>query len=512
MQTQNEINKMDIFRKTKKGNLHSYCIYLASMYFESFEDYINVENSCPRFYGNRNQFHYNPIPISEETKDFFENIQTQYVYSPNEQLIKKDSISKYSFQYPITYSNWVKYKKDKVFETPFGIIYTAEDRSIYGKRIPPQVTILDDNLFEKLPNILISLPKGLKEIRNRVFANCNTMTFISIPDNVTYIGHECFEKCQSLKTINPPSKWITYSNKFFSNKPFLSSFTLPPNYPINYPVETHDIEIPNFVTTISDYCFANSHKLTSLHIPTSVVKIGKYAFAGCTDLEEIVFPSTITSDILGVGCFYKSSKLDHINNKMIAENDKLQLNLLEKEQQTLENWINMKIDKVIFDSSFDNWSTQSSIFDSTIHLKRSLLFLIEEANENIKFGGYIQSVISKINSNLVNTPTFWIPDGNCFVFRCNNADGEMKQYDLRGEGGRYAFKLYSNTSSKLFKIGKKDIDIRKEKFSSYCYQTEKSSFDYGMKYNCLVENVAFTPKRIVVIQMKIEDNEEDNSN
>ena len=29
---------------------------------------------------------------------------------------------------------------------------------------------------------------------------------------------------------------------------------------------------------------------------------------------------------------------------------------------------------------------------------------------------------------------------------------------------------------------------------------------------CNIENVAFTPKRIVVIQMKIEDNEEENSN
>ena len=490
---------MDIFRKTKKGQLHSYCIYLTSRYFETYFDFINLEFGCPRFEGNRFQFHYNPIPLQEDAIDFFPNIQTQYIYSKNDYIHKSSSIMKYSFQYQITYSEFLKHR-DKLIQTPHGIIYTNEDKAMHGKRVPLQVTVIDNNLFEKATMSFLSLPRGLKEIRNRAFLNCSFLTSVTIPDNVTYVGHECFENCKSIKICYYQSKWKQWSNKCFSYSPYFSGFTLPPNCHTNKDI--YNLVIPTFVTAIADYCFANSHKLFELTIPSSVVKIGKYAFAGCTDLKNIHFPSTLKQDQIDYGSFYKTPLLDHSKNECIIQNDRKQFNLTDEEKETIEQWTNMKIDHVLFDTSFDNWSIQSSLFDSIIHLKRSLLFIIEEEFEGIKFGAYINSQISKVNSNLVNSPSLWIPDGNCFLFRCNNVYGEMKQYDLRNEGGKYAFKLYPNTSPKLFKIGKSDIDIRKERFYSYCYQNEKSSFDYGNKYNCLVENTSFKPKRIVVIKMK----------
>ena len=66
--------------KAKKGQLHLYCAYLTSMWFESIDDLINFELCSPRFNGNMTKFHFNPFPLNEITREFFPYLQTVFIY------------------------------------------------------------------------------------------------------------------------------------------------------------------------------------------------------------------------------------------------------------------------------------------------------------------------------------------------------------------------------------------------------------------------------------------------
>ena len=62
---------------------NNYCLFLSSMYFERIEDFINLELTIPRMNGNMTKFHYNPISITKETREFFPYLQTLFIYSFN---------------------------------------------------------------------------------------------------------------------------------------------------------------------------------------------------------------------------------------------------------------------------------------------------------------------------------------------------------------------------------------------------------------------------------------------
>ena len=59
---------MNLLRPAKRGQLTNYCLFIASRWFESVDDFINVEKGCKRFYGNVTKFFYNPISLNKISK------------------------------------------------------------------------------------------------------------------------------------------------------------------------------------------------------------------------------------------------------------------------------------------------------------------------------------------------------------------------------------------------------------------------------------------------------------
>ena len=55
------------------------------------------------------------------------------------------------------------------------------------------------------------------------------------------------------------------------------------------------VTIPNSVTYIGDYAFWNCESLTSVTIPNSVTSIGGWAFNGCYSLTSVTIPNSVTS-------------------------------------------------------------------------------------------------------------------------------------------------------------------------------------------------------------------------
>jgi len=89
----------------------------------------------------------------------------------------------------------------------------------------------------------------------KAFSGCRSLTSITIPDSVTFIGEQAFYDCSSLTSIT----------------------------------------IPDSVTFIGERAFWECSSLTSIAIPDSVTSIGDYAFMGCYELESIVVPSAFHS-------------------------------------------------------------------------------------------------------------------------------------------------------------------------------------------------------------------------
>lgn len=71
------------------------------------------------------------------------------------------------------------------------------------------------------------------------------------------------------------------------------------------------IIIPNSVTYISPYAFADCRSLTSITIPNSVTSIGNEAFSGCSSLTSVNIPDNLTC--IGSYAFYYCSSLTNIS-------------------------------------------------------------------------------------------------------------------------------------------------------------------------------------------------------
>ena len=101
-------------------------------------------------------------------------------------------------------------------------------------------------------------------IGESAFANCHSLTSVTIPNSVTSIGNSAFGNCNGLTSVTIGNYVTSIGNHAFSNCKGLTSVT-----------------IPNSVTSIGDSAFAYCSGLTSVTIPNSVTSIGDYAFEGC---------------------------------------------------------------------------------------------------------------------------------------------------------------------------------------------------------------------------------------
>ena len=78
------------YKEIKKGQLDLYTIFIASRHFTSIDDFINLELCCSRCYGNMTKFHYNPIPLTSTTREFFDHLQKLYIYSRKDNQFEED--------------------------------------------------------------------------------------------------------------------------------------------------------------------------------------------------------------------------------------------------------------------------------------------------------------------------------------------------------------------------------------------------------------------------------------
>ena len=162
---------------------------------------------------------------------------------------------------------------------------------------------LGNEITFKIPKVVNINRKTIKVkgINSNAFLNCNSLTNITIPDNIVSIGCNAFSECNNLTVITIPDSVTSITSSIFSGCNSLKN-----------------IKISNSVTSIGDAAFSRCSKLTDIIIPDSVTSIGDYAFSNCINLKSITLPENLT--ILGASVFYGciSLKTVYIKKSSIA--------------------------------------------------------------------------------------------------------------------------------------------------------------------------------------------------
>ena len=187
--------------------------------------------------------------------------------------------------------------------------------------------------FSKTPLETVTFEKGTLEIANSLFADCNSLLTVEIPDTVTTIGGSAFYN-SALTKLELPYSVTTIEQSAFSN------------------TKLAEINIPDSVNSIEKYAFKNCRELSIVNlnsklkkiaegmfegsgineiiIPESTVSISMNAFADCANLKMINLPGSLTS--IAANSFRNCDSLEEliipdsvseIGNYAFAESEKL---------------------------------------------------------------------------------------------------------------------------------------------------------------------------------------------
>ena len=141
----------------------------------------------------------------------------------------------------------------------------------------------------------VTLPDGLLVIDEKVFRGCRSFTEIIIPDTVTAIGLQAFENCTGVRQINIPDSVTSIGDGAFMGCECLESVTVSESNQafslydgalfdkaltriLWCPAAKESFSIPETVTAIDGYTFADCSLLESLSVSENVTQIGEEAF------------------------------------------------------------------------------------------------------------------------------------------------------------------------------------------------------------------------------------------
>ena len=149
------------------------------------------------------------------------------------------------------------------------------------------------------------LGEGVTSIGYCAFDGCNNLISLTLPSSLTTIDNYAFRNCTGLQEVhisdiktwcsisfpNAETSPLYYAHKLYINEDLLTDFV-----------------VPDEVSSIGNFAFANCTSINSLSIPNSITNISIRAFEGCNNLELVILNSNQVSSNSSAGIFGKNVK------------------------------------------------------------------------------------------------------------------------------------------------------------------------------------------------------------
>lgn len=176
--------------------------------------------------------------------------------------------------------------------------------SLKDFRIPKGVTVIRNNTFDSCQSLQrVTFHNGITEIQERAFGYCTNLAgdpvggYLTLPSSLTTLGNGVFQNCTSLLAVDMSKTAVTaIPESLFAQCEKLSAITLPQN-----------------LQTIGEWSFTVC-PMASIALPASVISVGNYAFWQCAKLKQVYSnaPTAPTIDAQTFDPEYKTGRTAYI--------------------------------------------------------------------------------------------------------------------------------------------------------------------------------------------------------
>ena len=188
----------------------------------------------------------------------------------------------------VAYSSIVYAYDTEIDGIQYQLDFESKTAKVVGHEDIEDIVIPSTINYNKYEYIVSSIGSG-------AFYN-SEITSITIPNTIKKIGKGAFRECSKLSSvfISDIISWCNIDFEDYNSNPLCGkSYKFIDEELYINGVLVNEIEIPNTVTSIGPYAFANCKNIISVKIPNSVISIGKGAFSSCCNLESVNIPDNI---------------------------------------------------------------------------------------------------------------------------------------------------------------------------------------------------------------------------
>ena len=472
------------------------CVNYIKQYLNTVEDFMSLSQSSKRFNKIMDSIKINPIELTQSNRVFFPNLRTLIVYKNDSELFLNDILieERRFIDGRLINSNGKNELENEIIKENNSNDNNEINNEEYDQIqqyhlsqiiLSTSLTRLQNKQFFGFSKLeYIDLPSNLKSIGIKCFAHCNSLRELSIPSTVSYIGHHAFHGCTSLTSLSIGPQWELYGNQLINitNKRLTT------------------IEIPSSIKIFNNKEII-INEIQSIIIPEGTTAIQEFSFLNCSKLSSIELPRHFK--LISMSVFNNSPLLRMKHYIPIPFLTKCQMIALEQQSHT-------QFYSVLFDSEVDDWSLNTSVFDSILLGKQHIAIVIHDTNGN-DFGIYLHSQITHLMTNENNQ---WkgsrIQDHEAFLFYLQKDYLYTNEfYPIHFESRKSAFTLYKQHDSLLFSIGKNDIVVWKENNINECYCQQSDAFNYT---NGNENEFDSTNHQHINEETNINENKEENTN
>ncbi|MCR5839951.1 MAG: leucine-rich repeat domain-containing protein [Kiritimatiellae bacterium] len=220
-------------------------------------------------------------------------------------------------------------------ETLGGVKVTGIGRDLFAfceevtsVTIPEGVTSIGQNAFDLCFGLeSVTIPSSVKTIGIGAFSACVRLQSVTLPESLEQIGEGGFINCRSLKVVHIPAKLSVIGGAAFAYCTGLTRFTVDAGNAaftakdgilyskdmstlVSVPNVPTIARMPSTVTKIGVSAFQGRDRLEALTIPESVTIIDHGAFHSCERLGSMTIPASVTK--IGPNAFDNCGELTEV--------------------------------------------------------------------------------------------------------------------------------------------------------------------------------------------------------